>query len=501
MSPEVIAGRYVVLRQIGRGGMGAVWLCRDEVLGREVAVKQVGGLPGESAPHLARALREARASAALNHSRVVSIYDAVEDGDHVWLVMEHVPSRTLSAVLADEGPLPPRRAAFIGAQVAEGLAAAHAGGTVHRDVKPGNILVGDDDLAKVSDFGIARHVGDDTLTQTGMVTGTPMFFSPQLARGVRATPADDVWALGATLFTAVEGHPPWPQDPNALAMLVHIAENPPPRPASAGPLTTLMGQMMDPDPAARPDMATVAGSLHAIAVADADDVDHPTIAFSEGPPTVEREVSAPAAAVPPPTRLPPPTPAGEPSYDEPAGGRRRGWVLPIAAVVVLAALAAGAVLLLGGGDDDPGTTAGHRTSRGATLATGQDESDAGGSSSSAPPPASATPTETATGGTTGTTSDAAQFVTDYYALLPSDTKSAWVLLSDGMQDDVGSYGSYRGFWSTIDSVSVDSAAEDGTGAVRVDLTYVSDAGTESETRLITVEDTGEGMRIVGDQVV
>src|SRR6476619_5601272 len=133
MPPEIIAGRYRVEREVGRGGMGSVWLCRDEVLGRDVAVKQVGHLPGESTPNLARALREARSSAALNHRHVVAVYDAFEEDAHVWLVMDYVPGRTLSEILAQEGPLTPARAAHLGAQVADGLAAAHARGTVHRD--------------------------------------------------------------------------------------------------------------------------------------------------------------------------------------------------------------------------------------------------------------------------------------------------------------------------------------------------------------------------------
>ncbi len=140
MPAETIAGRYHVEREVGRGGMGSVWLCRDEVLGRTVAVKQVGLLPGETVPDLQRALREARSSAPLSHRNVVSIYDAIEDDDQVWLVMEYVPGRTLSEITAAEGPLPPERVAWLGAQVADGLAAAHDRGTVHRDVKPSNIL-------------------------------------------------------------------------------------------------------------------------------------------------------------------------------------------------------------------------------------------------------------------------------------------------------------------------------------------------------------------------
>ena len=210
MSPELIAGRYRVGRAVGRGGMGTVWLCRDEMLDREVAVKQVGHLPGESAPDVARGLREARSSAALNHENVVSVFDVVEEGEQIWLVMEYVPSRTLREILVQEGPLSPERAAAIGAQVADGLAAAHARGTVHRDVKPGNILVGQSGIAKISDFGIARMDGEEQLTRTGMVTGTPSYFSPEQARGQDAGPAADVWALGATLYAAVQGEPPYP---------------------------------------------------------------------------------------------------------------------------------------------------------------------------------------------------------------------------------------------------------------------------------------------------
>ncbi|GAA4381768.1 serine/threonine-protein kinase [Nocardioides caricicola] len=188
MPPEIIANRYRVLRSVGRGGMGEVWLCDDELLGRQVAVKQVGVLPGESVPDLARALREARSSAALNHRHVVSVYDAIETDDHIWLVMEYVPGSTLAELIAQEGRLDPARVATIGAQVADGLAAAHARGTVHRDVKPGNVLVGEGDVAKISDFGISRTTGDDQLTRTDMVMGTPHYFSPQLAPRRRPEP-------------------------------------------------------------------------------------------------------------------------------------------------------------------------------------------------------------------------------------------------------------------------------------------------------------------------
>lgn len=247
MRHETIAERYLVVRAVGRGGMGTVWLCRDTVLGREVAVKQVGVLPGESAPDLARALREARSSAALNHPHVVSVFDAVEADDHIWLVMEYVPGETLSQLIAREGRLDPERVAAIGAQVADGLAAAHARGTVHRDVKPGNILIAGD-VAKISDFGIARTEGEEQLTRSGVLMGTPLYFSPELARGADPSPAADVWALGATLYNAVEGTPPVADRSNPIATLTAIAETRPPRPTHAGFLTDAIGRMLDPTP-------------------------------------------------------------------------------------------------------------------------------------------------------------------------------------------------------------------------------------------------------------
>src|SRR3954452_4325739 len=164
MQPDVIGNRYRVDRAIGQGGMGTVWLCQDEVLRRQVAVKQVGLLPGETATDSARAFREARSSAALSHRNVVTIFDVVEEADAIWLVMEYVPSRSLSEIIREDGPLDPAVVAQIGAQIADGLAAAHALGTVHRDVKPGNVLIREDGVAKISDFGIARNAGDPALT-------------------------------------------------------------------------------------------------------------------------------------------------------------------------------------------------------------------------------------------------------------------------------------------------------------------------------------------------
>jgi serine/threonine protein kinase len=246
MRPENIGGRYRVVRAIGRGGMGTVWLCRDEKLAREVAVKQVGLMPGHSDTDTARAMREARSTAALSHRNVVTVFDVIEEDDHIWLVMEHVPSRTLARLIRDEGPLSPSRAAWIGAQVADGLVAAHRAGITHRDVKPGNIFVGDG-LAKVGDFGISRTEGDATLTGSDLVTGTPTYFSPELATGGDPSAASDVWALGVTLYYAVEGRPPYEHRENPVAVLNDIAQQAPPRPRRAGTLEPVLTRMLDRD--------------------------------------------------------------------------------------------------------------------------------------------------------------------------------------------------------------------------------------------------------------
>lgn len=259
--PDSIAGRYVVVRAVGRGGMGTVWLCTDEILHRQVAVKQIGSLPGESPGDTARAMREARLAAALNHKNAVSVYDVVEYDGTTWLVMEYVPSQTLSQLIASVRRLPPTRVTHIGAQVAAALNSAHSLGIVHRDVKPGNILVGEDDQAKISDFGIARGHQDVHLTQTGMVTGTPAFFSPELARGEDPTFASDVWALGITLYTATEGAPPFETQSNPLAMLTAITRDPLPLPRHAGPLTPVLAGMLQPDASQR---ATMSETLTAL---------------------------------------------------------------------------------------------------------------------------------------------------------------------------------------------------------------------------------------------
>jgi serine/threonine protein kinase len=491
--PELIAGRYHVEREVGRGGMGSVWLCRDERLGRDVAVKQVGGLPGESNMHLARALREARHSAALNHPNVVAIFDALEEGDHVWLVMEYVPSRTLDQMVREDGALEPRAAARIGADVADGLAAAHRLGTVHRDVKPSNILVREDDgRALIADFGIARTVGQEQLTRSGVVTGTPSYFAPELARGQEPTPASDVWALGVSLYVAVQGEPPYAEQANAIALLNTIASEPPPEPTRAGPLATGIECMLDPDPDTRCTMADAAAELRRIAVAEPEPEPEPEPATWVDPaPTPFRETR-------PPDTLP--------TQTVPRSSRRtRPALAALAALVVLALVAAGGWWLTHGDADPDDGAASDRPSPSATDDRESSSPTPSATSSSRPPsspppsseatpPASSTPPSPAAGGDAGSPSE---LVADYYGLLPEDTDSAWALLTPQMQEEIGE-GTFRGFWTTIDDVRVDGAEAIDDGVVQVSLTYVTDGRSEQETRQLAVERTDDGYLISED---
>jgi serine/threonine protein kinase len=235
-----IAGRYTVGREVGRGGMGAVWLGTDRVLGRQVALKRLGLAPGVGTPEVERAEREARLAARLNHPHVVAVFDLVEDGADHWLVMEYVEGRTLAELVRAEGPLSPDEAAPLLRQAADALAAAHESGIVHRDVKPSNILVTAEGQVKLSDFGIARAEADSSLTQTGLVTGSPAYLAPEVASGQQATAAADVWSLGATTFHALAGHPPYEVGDNVMGALYRIVHEDPPRLLSAGWLAPLL---------------------------------------------------------------------------------------------------------------------------------------------------------------------------------------------------------------------------------------------------------------------
>ena len=265
----VVDRRYELLDRIGQGAMGTVWRARDLVLARDVAVKEVR-LPNlmpdrERAILRGRTLREAKVSAKLSHPCVVTVYDVIEAGGAPWIVMELVAARSIQRVLAEDGPLPPRQAAETGMMLLGALASAHAVGIVHRDVKPGNVLLTRGGRAVLTDFGIAVVDGDPALTQTGMVMGTPGFCAPERIRGEPASPASDLWSLGATLYAAVEGRAPFDGHGSPMAVLASIVHSDPPPARSAGPLTAVIGALLSKDPAQRPDAACASRMLAAAA--------------------------------------------------------------------------------------------------------------------------------------------------------------------------------------------------------------------------------------------
>ena len=260
----MIAGRYRLERQIGRGGSGTVHLALDEVLGRQVAIKRIGLIPGSDSAELERAEREARLAAALNHPHVVSVFDLVDEEDVRWLVMEYVDGQTLSERVRTSGAMDATEAATLLAQTADALVEAHDHGIVHRDVKPSNIMIANG-AAKLNDFGIARSEDDHSLTQTGLVTGSPAYLAPEVASGSSATPASDVWSLGATLYHAVTGKPPYDVGDNLIGALYKIVHEDPPRLPDDHPMAGLLTVMMNRDVEARWTMPRVRDELARIA--------------------------------------------------------------------------------------------------------------------------------------------------------------------------------------------------------------------------------------------
>src|SRR4051794_21284353 len=241
---RLIAGRYRLGERLGRGGMGVVWAARDELLARPVAVKEVR-LPASVDPEerdllRERTLREARTAARLDHPCAVRMFDVCEEDEQAYLVMELIEGRTLSDVIRDEGPVAPARAAEIGVCLLDALTAAHAAGIVHRDVKPGNVLVRPDGRVTLTDFGIASTAGAPSIPSTGLLLGSPAYIAPERARGGPPEPPSDLWSLGATLYTAVEGRPPFDK-PEAVAPPAAVGPQPPNPcpPARGGPAPTL----------------------------------------------------------------------------------------------------------------------------------------------------------------------------------------------------------------------------------------------------------------------
>ena len=266
--PTFIADRYRLVKMLGAGGMGVVWQAWDERLHRPVALKmlrtQAELSDSEREVATSRAMREARITAGLHHPHAVTVFDVVEHEGRPCIVMQLIESTPLSDLLREHGTLTARETARIGAEVGSALAAAHAMRIVHRDVKPGNILITGDGSAMISDFGISQALGDATITATGMIHGTPAYLSPEVARGQSASFASDVFALGSTMYTMLEGAPPFGVDDNAIAMLHKVARGTYPAPRHAGALAPLLREMLSANPKRRPGMESIAARLSAM---------------------------------------------------------------------------------------------------------------------------------------------------------------------------------------------------------------------------------------------
>jgi eukaryotic-like serine/threonine-protein kinase len=288
-----VGGRYRLLGQLGSGAMGTVWSGYDDVLQRRVAIKELKvppGMPeGEALDLRERIMREARALGGLSHPNIITVFDVVDDGGRPVVVLELVPSRDLATLIGDQGALTAGQAAVVGYATAGGLRAAHRSNITHRDVKPGNVLIADDGRVKLTDFGIARNAADAPMTSVGLVLGSPAYIAPEVAAGQPVTPAADLWGLGATLFAAVEGRPPYDVRGDPVSTITEVVDGDVPRPRGSGPVVDVITALMVKDPDGRMTLDEVRQRLRPLI----DDPDDPTYPGSPDAPTMEARAVIP----------------------------------------------------------------------------------------------------------------------------------------------------------------------------------------------------------------
>jgi len=480
----MLAGRYRRLRILGAGAMGEVWLAHDQLLRRQVAVKQLlTGPEGNDPTRVERVMREARLAARLAHPNAVAVYDLVVEGGLPHVVMEYVPGPTLAERIGSAGRLDHDEARRLIGQVAAALEAAHTVGIVHRDVKPGNILISAHGTAKLADFGIARGAGDAALTQTGLVTGTPAYLAPEVARGAAPTSASDIWSLGATLFAALDGRPPYDDRPqNNLALLTRIVTEPVPPPRFAGRVRPVVEQMLSRDPGQRPAAGHVVSMLSA---AETTTLNRATRVGTPVGVQQARTAQARPAAHPPVARpaAHPPVATTAPVPPVRAGGGRR-WRAAALAGVTAAATAAVAVVIV---------AASHGGSSRA-------RSDASGSTSARRPAASSPQTAASSvSADPMTASRMTSFVRNYYSLIPKDLPVAWTKLGPGLRAQ--GYDAYANWWSRFDAVTVTpTAADPARHTVTINLTArnASTGTVATDTELLTLVTTDDGASLLID---
>ncbi|MFC8870656.1 serine/threonine-protein kinase [Streptomyces sp. NPDC057148] len=497
-SERVIAGRYRLLSPLGEGGMGTVWRARDEVLHREVAVKEVrapAGLPESDVRRMyARLEREAWAAARVAHHNVVTVYDVATDGGRPWIVMELVRGLSLADQLEAGGPLEPRRVAAVGAEVLAALRTAHAAGVLHRDVKPANVLLANDGRVVLTDFGIAMVEGSSALTMTGEVVGSPEFLAPERALGRTPGPESDLWSLGVLLYAAVEGASPFRQD-TPLSTLRAIVDEELPPPHRAGALAPVIEGLLRKDPAERlpaeraeRDLRTVAAGG---AVGGADTPRTGAVPAGAYAPTVAA-FPGPGPAPTPRTPVSPTTPDTAGTAPTGPGGRdrRARAVLVLGLAVLVLALAGLTYTLLdrsgggggaegSGGSPDPGASTLAPSPTGSGTEPSPPASSASHSRRSSPPPQSVrvavAGAHTEYEGTCPPPDDRAPAFTATFTVgrLPAQVGYRWVT-EDGSVSDPGwrtlsfPAGGERSRQDTV-VVTTDGASGAFEGAVRVEV--------------------------------
>ncbi|WP_327118374.1 protein kinase [Nocardia sp. NBC_01730] len=549
---RLIAGRYRLTDPIGAGAMGVVWRATDVRLRRTVAVKQLLLGPGLSRSAAleakSRAMREGRIAARLHHPNAITVFDVAEEDGQPWLVMEYMDAPSLAAKLSDKRTLAPAEVAKIGAQAASALAAAHDAGIMHRDVKPANLLVGNDGTVKITDFGISRAVGDVTVTATGFLAGTPAYLAPEVARGEDPEPASDVFALGSTLYTAVQGRPPFGAGDNPLAVLHAVARAQVEEPENAGVLGPVLMLLLAPTIDARPTMREAKEALEAVAAGRDPGLAPPVLtkvmpapgapgatailpqsgaAGSTGRPSGTAATAPAALAGPiapqPFSAQPPIPPQGGETLPGGTSRPERGRIAALAAgAVIVVLIVAGIIATVTAGNRDEGGAAAASSvvppasqaesstppanavgpvpeeTAAPTTASGPGSASATSSSSGR----STTPSRTSTIITTTPSGPATpdriiSFVQGYYGMLPGNVSGAWSQLSPGYQAQTGQ-DSYVSFWGTIRSVSVGAVTPNGSNRAVVALTYTLKNGTTtSENRWIEVVGDSGRLQIAG----
>ncbi len=516
----MIAGHYRLVERIGSGGTGVVWRAVDERLERSVAIKQIltqpSLPPGEKDIVRQRAAREARNAARFQHPNAIVVFDITDHEGDPCLIMEYLQSQSLAVVLSAQGTLPLPQVARIGEQIASALVAAHRAGIVHRDIKPGNVLLGDNGTVKITDFGISKAKGDVNLTATGLISGTAAYLAPEVARGAEPSPPADVFALGATLFHSLEGEPPYGTNPNPLALLYAAANGQLSQPRNAGPLTDLLLDLLSFEPEDRPSMTDVRDQLADFADQGADAESTRMLATHRSAPrrqatrTLDRretqadistaEMMAGAAVLSEPEMQPVRPANAHPTRSNPIPDTRsaptrnaKPWVFAGGFAAGLIIVAAALYLMFGGAKTD---SSGGQSNQASATASAHATSSA---------PAVASVGQAKSSGKVDVSravSDAQLF---YNTLTHSDMSPAWSQLTPGAQQVYGSESAFIAYWKqnsvtdfgsieVVNSVNPDNSADisvsgiaiNGSGSKTVQLRFVQSSGgqllIDSDTR-------------------